>query len=130
MKDKLSKLNTFDGLVHNQDGSKEFLEGGHVKTVTGANLSSLAQSTSKGKPKSKAEEQEDKDAEDEEKNADANDAKEKGKKIEEAKKAAEEKEACIKEKLSKLNPLDGLVHNADGSLEFLEGGRVGGANGA
>jgi len=55
--------------------------------------------------------------------------KEVGKKKEEAKKKEEEKKACIKDKLSKLNEWDGLVHNKDGSKEFLEGGKVSGANG-
>lgn len=44
------------------------------------------------------------------------------------KKKKEEKEACIKDKLAKLNPYDGLIHNEDGTTEFLEGGIVGGAN--
>ena len=49
------------------------------------------------------------------------------KKEAEAKKAAE-RAACIKDKLAKLNPHDGLVHNQDGSKEFLDGGIVAGAN--
>ena len=57
--------------------------------------------------------------------------KEAGAKIEAQKKEEEKKDNCIKEKMAKLarlNPFDGLVHNDDGTREFVEGGIVGGAN--
>ena len=31
-------------------------------------------------------------------------------------------------RLKRLNPFDGLIHDADGTKEFIEGGRVEGAN--
>merc|ERR1712083_353240 len=85
IKDKLSRLNPFDGLVHNKDGSKEFLDGGKVETVNGADLSSLSQAEpKKPKEKSKKEEQDDEDkaAEAEGTNAEADEMKKEGKKIE------------------------------------------------
>lgn len=66
---KLDKLNDWDGLVHNGDGTKDFVEGGRVGGVNTA----LAQA--KGAHKTRKEEQEDKEAEDEEKNAVANESK-------------------------------------------------------
>ena len=57
--------------------------------------------------------------------------KEAGAKIEAQQKEEEKKDNCIKEKmarLARLNPWDGLVHNDDGTKEFVEGGVVGGAN--
>ena len=44
----------------------------------------------------------------------------------EAKKAAEEKKKADRD--AKFNPFTGLIHNEDGSKEFLEGGVVGGVN--
>jgi len=37
-------------------------------------------------------------------------------------------EAAKNERLRKLNKYDGLIHNDDGSKEFVEGGKVGGVN--
>ena len=42
---------------------------------------------------------------------------------------AAEKAACIKDKMSKFNPWTGLIHQPDGTKEFVDGGVVSGANG-
>ena len=107
-------FNRNDGLFHNQDGTKEFLDGG---IVGGVNLAHG--------PK---EEKEDKEAEEEEKNAEVNEIKEKIEKKEAEIKKMAEREACIKNRLKNLNPYDGLIHNEDGSREFVDGGIVEGAN--
>jgi len=41
MKSKMERFNRYDGLVHNKDGTVEFLEGGLVRYTNGANGSNL-----------------------------------------------------------------------------------------
>ena len=101
IKDRLHKLNEWDGTVHNGDGSRDFIDGGKVG---GANL--LVAKGKRGKGEEDTSEKEAREAE-----------------VAQAK-----EEAAKNERLSRLNDWDGLIHNSDGSKEFIDGGEVGGVN--
>ena len=69
------------------------------------------------------------------KNADLASAKEAGAKSEKKTRAIEKQLALARNKaersaarLARLNPFDGLIHNADHTREFIDGGKVEGAN--
>ncbi len=103
-------FNRFDGLMHRADGSKfDPVDGRDVHEFLGKSTS--FRSAAQSEPRS--DEEEIKEAQKEEV-AELN--------------AKAEKEVKAKERLTRFNPVDGLIHNADGSREFIEGGVVGGAN--
>ena len=112
----MGKFNEWDGLIHNPDGSKEFVDGGKVSGInTNNSLKSVVQVHRKG-----ADEDDLKAAKEEELKA-----------LKEAGAKEDAANNCVKDKigkLDKLNEYDGLVHETDGSRHFVEGGKVGGAN--
>jgi len=111
----VGKFNEWDGLIHNPDGSKEFVGGGKVGGINNENSLSAMQLHRKG-----ADEDDLKAAKEEELKA-----------LKEAGAKEDAANNCVKNKmgkLGKLNEFDGLVHNADGTRDFVEGGTVGGAN--
>ena len=164
---RLTKVNPFDGLIHNDDGSRQFTD--DRQTVGGVN-NYIKTHTRKHPKKSKNENHlhvprkqkghqshahvsheqpqargvQSLDAylkkhtslsHSSSRNDDDDAIKEAAKEeLEEAGRVAVAKDQEAKEKasweerLSKKNPFDGLVHNADGSRQFPDKGAVGGAN--
>jgi len=113
-KERLKYFNEFDGLIHQPDGSREFLEGGIVSGVN--NLMQKKKIAPAPKPEPSADEEIEQAKKEEMK--ELNDKENKKKAQEEAR----------KERMKRFNPADGLIHNKDGSTEFVEGGIVEGAN--
>lgn len=127
-KKRNERYNRFTGTIHNPDGSREFVEGGIVGGVNNwIGMRADPPASKKDADAQKNAEQDTPLGEADAKNKELKKAAEDAKKIE---KEEKKKEAAEKQKAKKkrLNPFTGTIHNADGSREFEEGGKVGGVN--
>ena len=110
--ERLTRMNPFDGLIYNDDGTREFKEGGIVGGVN-----NWIGTHSKFDDRDSGEIE------------DHNKMLAKMKKKSEAHKKKLKKAAAKKEKMKAFNPFDGLYHYDDGSIQFADGsGVVGGVN--
>lgn len=119
--ERKAAANEFDGLVHTAEGKKLFVEDGAV--VGGVNLQAQikgAHGHKHHKHQHLAQQANDKKV-----------AKSHGSEVEEQKKKnaafeakleAEKKDKLENERLSKANQFDGLVHDADGKVRFVDSG--------